>query len=714
MNPTLHRGDSRLLLLSLAGLVIGLAAAFIWYPQAAATWGRGPVALGARAAVVGRALGVAGLRPQPPALHRTPGGPVWVSTWRTDDRTTAVALDPSGRLVAVRQEPSMLVVDVPQEGLRGWLETFGGSLPPDVGHLTFAPTGDGDAILTRPDGVVLRVTAPRTGAAGPLEIRGEHSLPSLAGPFRLPSAVAVLATFSVVVMAIGLLWRTVQAGRAHPGKAVWLGAAVAATTLAGCLARAVALGGWADGMTASVAMALGMAMAVMAGHTLDASHGPPQRPSVGAQLRAGWMLGGAALGAASVSFLLPGARLMGVTAARVTGLAPVWAVLLGTACSLFVEGGVRPVVHRLLPTSTMHVRLAAVAVVAALATAGVVPQPWWWALLWMILACIASGLTAERFGQAAAFVVLAVFIAACIALPGLATSAVGGVASAFGIVLTYAVGPLFIFRHGVPKHDGSYVPEYVRALRDEARREYVEEVACGLQAPLCVIAPAVDRGLDAACVVRRALPPRSDFCRIVGITKERVGVIVGEVPGGGVSGALQASVVSTATVALISDAKSLASLPNDVERASATVWTGDGDTVCMGIGILDGRSKTFSLANAGGQAVLLHRALAGRFEHVTVAGAPLRVRAPEGKRVSEVATVQLVTKDLLIFYSNGLLGVPQPGGTPFSVADLESLVLTNPTASCAALAEALEGKLQSLLDGAPPPDDIVVLFLRGK
>ena len=717
MKPILGRTEARLLVLSAVGLALGVASSLIWIPRATAAWGRGPRTIGARAAAVAEAFHLGKFRDTVPALCRTSDGPVWVSTWRSEGQTTTVVLEPTGALVGARQQPSTLAFNAPQEEVRAWLEALSESLPSDIGRMAPVQSGQGPltATLQRPDGVALTLTPSPVGVAGSLEIRSEAPISEPQKNLRFPAALSVLVALGAMVLAAPHLWKTVSDGRARPGSAASLGTGVLAAALIGYLALAMSAGVSHERLLISVAMAGAMAAVVVAGQMLVSGR-PEFRPrALHREVRAGWMLGGTALGLASVGMLVPHAAAYGLSAARMPGLPLFTAALLGSACGVFVEEGLRVIVDEAFPSGRLPVRLAATCAAAAVAVAGVLPGPWWWSLLLMILAAVGSGVVAHRFGRTAAAVVLSMFIGACIALPGLATSTAGALTSIAALVVC-AAGPALVLRCTSSGDDEASPrpPAYVQALAEAARRSYIDEVAVDLQSPLCVTAPALEHGHDVACVIRRARPPASDLCRIVAIGRDRLGVILGDVPGGGVQGSVQASILSAAAVTSVTETKNLTGLPSDVERVIATVWSGSGDTVSLSVGILDRRSKSFSFVNAGHQPLLLYRALAGRFERISPPGTPLKTTAPEGKRAYEVASVQLVTKDLLIFFSDGLLEIPRGGNRFFSAEDLEALVLKTPTASCTEMAHAVDETLDRLLAGRPPRDDVMVLFLRAK
>jgi sigma-B regulation protein RsbU (phosphoserine phosphatase) len=78
----------------------------------------------------------------------------------------------------------------------------------------------------------------------------------------------------------------------------------------------------------------------------------------------------------------------------------------------------------------------------------------------------------------------------------------------------------------------------------------------------------------------------------------------------------------------------------------------------------------------------------------------------------DAQSVQLISRDLLVLFTDGLVNATSPRGEKFTVERIEKLIREQKTATCKELAEALERELDSFLGGDAPADDIIVLFLR--
>ncbi|MBN1426065.1 serine/threonine-protein phosphatase [Candidatus Fermentibacteria bacterium] len=708
--------DLRLLGVSVVCLAIGAAAFLQWYPRTKAAWGIGRAPLRAKAIAVAEALGDKDARSIHPTLDVA--RPLWVAKSHTEERSLVVALEPDGRLIYVRRVPAMLPADVPSDAMWGWLQSLTGSLPPNVGRLTSSREA-GDAIegsLVRTDGVILSVRAARTALATSVEILPDSGVPRMHSTVRFPLVGAMVTLATMAVLAVPFLWNTVLQGSAHAGMAAPLGIAAATTALLGCAALFLPRGEPAAPVAAIIAVASALGAVVAAGQMLVSSRPSLRGRSLRHEIRVGWTLAGASLGMASISLLFPLTAAPTVAGSTVTGLSAVAAILLGMSCGVGIEMGVRPIAETAFSSAGSPLRLSIVGVLTGLILTPLIPGPWLWAFIFGSLSGVASGLVAQRNGRGASTVVLAVYVTGLLALPGLATSLLNGMCSTAAILIACVVAPAFAARRAsaeAPPSTDDALPAYIQEIRGEALHTHLATLAADLQTPFCVTAAAQERGIEVGCTLRRAHPPAADICRIIGITRDRLGVVMGEVPEGGVHGAIQASILSVAVLSAAADTKNLASLPAEVERLMGATWNGGGEAVTMSYGLLDRRSKTFSFVRAGHQPVLLYRALVGRFERVFPPGDPLRTTPSDEKRSFDVATIQLVTKDLLIFFSDGLLTVPVAGGL-YSPDHLEKLVRDNPGASCEEMAKALDAELAKLLGTKPPADDIVVLFLRGK
>ncbi len=706
----LPRGERRLrLIVATVGLGVAVGAGAVWFPRASAGWGQGPLEARRRILEVAHTFGERVDRVPLPTLTWGKGGAAWISSWRGHARSVTVALEPDGHLVGLRQAPSILEVDLPSSRVSDWLQNLALSLPQTFGRLIPDSTGSPPgATIVRPDGVALRLSVPPT-SAGPLEVRSQTPLPSPRRSSPLPT-IGLLVMVGTIASSGRAIARAVKAGRARAGDAPVLGAGVAGASLVGFLVLAACRGTGHGPVAMAIASAAAMGAAVLVGAFLEAS-GTSRPPRQG--LGVWWVLVCASIGLASLTLALPHAWSEGLSGARLTGLPFVSAVLLAWSLGLAVERGLRPVVDEVFATRPALVRGGTVALAAGTVVEGVLPGPWWWTLPLSVIAALVSGVASSHFGRPAASYAMGAYVLGVLTLPGLATSTLGVLTSLAALIAGLAVVPMALGRRAQAPSPGlgQGEPAYVARLKDEARHAYALEVARELQSSLCVIGPAEARGFEVACLALRAQPPAADLCRILPIGRDRLGIVLAEVPAGGVQGAVQASIVATAAVASLSDGKNLGAVPAEIERVIATVWSGPGATVAFQAGVLDGRSKSFSLVDAGHRPVLLYRALAGRLERVVPQGDPLSTGPVDGKRTYEVATVQLVTKDLLIFHSDGLTALREGSEAPFTLEDVERIVLASPGATCAELARAIEDRLAA---AGPPCDDVIVLFLRAK
>lgn len=254
--------------------------------------------------------------------------------------------------------------------------------------------------------------------------------------------------------------------------------------------------------------------------------------------------------------------------------------------------------------------------------------------------------------------------------------------------------------------------ETIRLIRErEARLRVEQEIAMGqaIQArllpptPLCV----GDYRVDARC--ESAAQVGGDFYNLFEIGagdagRAKLGIVLGDVSGKGVPGALYMAVVSSLIEGLSQG------LPVDVRPAQLLGWAGERlhpklrplrmfvTAVCA---VLDPASGRLALASAGQTPPILWRA-GGQPEFVRLSGLPLGAR-PQASY--EEQSLFLQPGDLCILLSDGLLDQSDPRGYEELRRRLSPSVLAAP--------ETLLDTLYTLPAEAEPDDRTALLLSRG-
>jgi len=532
--------------------------------------------------------------------------------------------------------------------------------------------------------------------------------------YRLPLVLSLFISLVLLAFALPSIWRPIVEARANADHAVFWACSVGVSALIYSLEGLVGRNSNPAGLLSFVGW---ITILVLVGVYIWRSVPPDENtmPSAEAQLSRGWLIGLAGIGLASLSFVLPQASRTSILGFTGPSILTVKWLFLAYALAAGIELGIRPIADSVLHNLGTLARALIVALAAVAWTPFVASGPWWWARFFLFIAVLISALVKARHGRVASLVFVSLFLLAWFVFPGLAIGGAVRILSISVFVLGFAVLPMTVLRivkKGNPGHT-DWPPEYVRSLKKTAVEGYANHLAEELLLPRSQPTTKGAGRLGEGFLLRRSVPPAADVCKVISLGKNRVGIFLAEMPSRGVHGALQASIANTAIEALAIKTANPAKVLAEMHRIISSAWHGDRGIVSASYGILDRKSNSFTFSNAGHQPVLLQRTLRGRLEQISPAGQPIDLAGDEEDEGSlEVISTQLISRDLLIFFSDGLLNATSSDGEEFGMERLEQLVNDNSSSGCSELAEMLNEKLDSFLGKKAPIDDIVVLFLR--
>jgi serine phosphatase RsbU (regulator of sigma subunit) len=213
------------------------------------------------------------------------------------------------------------------------------------------------------------------------------------------------------------------------------------------------------------------------------------------------------------------------------------------------------------------------------------------------------------------------------------------------------------------------------------------------------------RGIEFITEYRPAYSVGGDFYDVFWLSRDRLGVFIGDVSGKGVSAALLMARVS-------SDLRAAALVEVEPSRVLAAVNTAvfernQPDIFVTAVYlVLDVRNNQMVMANAGHLPPFIRRA----------SGATERVEGGTGTAIGifedaeyEQAVVQLAPGDTMVLCSDGVLEATDIRGEQFGFEGLERSLASGDTRA-AAIAERLHGHLREHVGDAAQYDDITLLL----
>lgn len=236
------------------------------------------------------------------------------------------------------------------------------------------------------------------------------------------------------------------------------------------------------------------------------------------------------------------------------------------------------------------------------------------------------------------------------------------------------------------------------------------------------------RDLNQAAEIQRAIlpsgPPNNAYieaaghnesCRTVGgdyydffeYEGQRLGVVLGDVAGKGMSAAMLMSNLQARVQILAENPGELASMIWRLDQAVARNCP-DNRFITLFFAILDPEKKEMTYCNAGHNPPLVVRK-DGSFERLEVLGSVLGMLPELGY---EDRRYRFEPGDLLVIFSDGVTEAESPAGVEYGDERLGQWLVTHRTSSAADLIEGILGEIDKFTEGAPAADDVTLLVAR--
>lgn len=242
-----------------------------------------------------------------------------------------------------------------------------------------------------------------------------------------------------------------------------------------------------------------------------------------------------------------------------------------------------------------------------------------------------------------------------------------------------------------------------------AKQELDQElrVARSIQDQLLPAEPPRIEGFDLAALSIPCSEVGGDFYDFVRVGTEKLAIVIADVAGKGIPGAL---LMASARAGLRAHLESTAQ-PDEVTRRLNVNLCHDtraNQFVSLFCGILNYRRRHLSYTNAGHNPPLLLRQ--GEVKELDKGGLVLGV---EEQEVYEEDYVPLRSRDMLVFFTDGVTESLNAKGDLFGVRRLSQIVQKAPAdAPAQDLLDRIRSGIESFAHGAPQQDDFTIIVIR--
>jgi sigma-B regulation protein RsbU (phosphoserine phosphatase) len=250
--------------------------------------------------------------------------------------------------------------------------------------------------------------------------------------------------------------------------------------------------------------------------------------------------------------------------------------------------------------------------------------------------------------------------------------------------------------------------EHHQALAVEQERLHRElELSRLIQTEMLPRKPLV---FGAAEIKGVSIPAREvggDFFNYFELPGDRLGLLVGDVSGKGVSAALLMANVQATLRARLPLQPDLAALADLLDRELDDTTPG-GVFVTLFLAVLEAGERAMRYVNAGHNPQYVLRAQGG-VERLACTGLPIGLFAGHGYKEQRVS---LTPGDLLFFFTDGLVETENERGEMFGAERVEAILEQEHLRGIDAVLERLDREVKAFRGRAEPLDDATMMALR--
>ncbi len=253
-------------------------------------------------------------------------------------------------------------------------------------------------------------------------------------------------------------------------------------------------------------------------------------------------------------------------------------------------------------------------------------------------------------------------------------------------------------------------------LVDQERLQREMQVAQDIQQTLLPIDFPVLDGYEVDCHYEAAKEVGGDYYDFVEVDKDTLGIVVADVSGKGVPGALLMTMIRTA---LRTEARGLKDAAEVLARVNDFVMDDikKGMFVTVFYLIIDSKKRQINYASAGHNPMILYRESTEKTYYLNPKGFPIGIQLPQKdffRKSIESETIQLTKDDILLVYTDGITEAMNSRRELFGEERLLNTLRTNGHLEVTDFVEKLKLAIYSFTQGTQQNDDISFVSIKEK
>jgi phosphoserine phosphatase RsbU/P len=262
-------------------------------------------------------------------------------------------------------------------------------------------------------------------------------------------------------------------------------------------------------------------------------------------------------------------------------------------------------------------------------------------------------------------------------------------------------------------NQGAVAIENARMVQEVIEKERMEEelsIARDLQVSMLPAECPQMAGFQIAAFSLAAREVGGDFYDFIDMGKDRLGLVIGDVTGKSVSGALVVS-ASRSVFRMLSEEE--ATVAERMMRANRRMKKDlmNGMFVALLYAVLDGAAKTLALCSAGQAQPVRRQSVSAGAELIETRGDTFPLGILDEADYEETV-LTLCPGDAIVLYTDGIVEAMNPAGEIFGFDRLLETVGAFSGASADALLKEILARVSSFAASAPQHDDLTIIVIR--
>jgi len=257
-----------------------------------------------------------------------------------------------------------------------------------------------------------------------------------------------------------------------------------------------------------------------------------------------------------------------------------------------------------------------------------------------------------------------------------------------------------------------YVPDYIQRQAERQRVQRELEIARRVQLSFLPRSKPKLQGIDVASICIPATEVGGDYFDFFEIDDHRLGVVIGDVSGKGISAAFH----MTLTKGFLKSQAKTGLSPREIIINMNELFYENverGTFISMIYGIFDLRQRNFAFSRAGHNPLLIQKHGAEQVELLSPRGLALGLESGEiFDRVIEEYKIGIQTNDLFLFYTDGFSEAMNADKEEFGENRLQHVLESNPDHTAEQVIEAFKREIFKFVGQAPQHDDMTMLVVK--